>query len=46
MRSFSNDLRSGMSRALLEGMWDLIFILATVAFFIVSLAYVEGCQRL
>jgi hypothetical protein len=27
-------------------MWDLIFILATVAFFIVGLAYVEGCQRL
>jgi hypothetical protein len=29
-----------------RGMWDLIFILATVAFFIVSLAYVQGCQRL
>jgi len=27
-------------------MWDLIFILATVAFFAISLAYVEGCQRL
>jgi len=27
-------------------MWDLIFILATVVFFIVGLAYVEGCQRL
>ena len=29
-----------------RAMWDLIFILATVAFFAVSLAYVEGCQRL
>jgi len=29
-----------------EGMWDLIFILATITFFIVGLAYVEGCQRL
>jgi hypothetical protein len=27
-------------------MWDLIFIVATAAFFAVSLAYVEGCQRL
>jgi len=27
-------------------MWDSIFILATVIFFIVSLAYVEGCKRL
>jgi hypothetical protein len=27
-------------------MWDLIFVLATIAFFIVSLAYVEGCKRL
>jgi hypothetical protein len=28
------------------GMWDLTFILATVVFFAVSLAYVEGLQRL
>jgi hypothetical protein len=28
------------------GMWDLVFILATVVFFAVSLAYVEGCRRL
>ena len=27
-------------------MWDLIFIMATAAFFAVSLAYVQGCQRL
>ena len=27
-------------------MWDLIFIVATAAFFAVSLAYVQGCQRL
>ena len=26
-----------------KAMWDLIFVLATVAFFAVSLAYVEGC---
>jgi len=27
-------------------MWDAIFILATAAFFALSLAYVKGCQRL
>jgi hypothetical protein len=27
-------------------MWDVIFIVATAAFFAVSLAYVKGCQRL
>jgi hypothetical protein len=37
---------AGMSDALRSSMWDLIFILATIAFFIVSLSYVEGCRRL
>jgi hypothetical protein len=27
-------------------MLDLIFLAATIAFFVVSLAYVEGCRRL
>ena len=42
----SHDFLSGISRAFTRGMWDLIFVVATVAFFAVSLAYVEGCQRL
>jgi len=29
-----------------NGMLDLIFLIATVAFFALSLAYVQGCQRL
>jgi len=29
-----------------NGMLDLIFLVATVAFFALSLAYVRGCQRL
>jgi hypothetical protein len=29
-----------------NGMLDLIFLIATVAFFALSLAYVKGCQRL
>jgi len=27
-------------------MLDLVFVLATVAFFVLSLAYVRGCDRL
>lgn len=29
-----------------EIMFDLIFIAATVAFFLLSLAYVRGCEKL
>jgi hypothetical protein len=29
-----------------EGRMDLVFVIATVAFFAVSLAYVSGCDRL
>jgi hypothetical protein len=29
-----------------NGMLDLSFLVATVAFFALSLAYVQGCQRL
>ncbi len=28
------------------GMQDLIFIAATIAFFVLSIAYVYGCERL
>jgi len=37
-----------MARGVLKTvvMWDSIFILAIVIFFVVSLAYVEGCKRL
>lgn len=28
------------------GMLDLLFIVATMVFFLISLAYVRGCERL
>jgi hypothetical protein len=29
-----------------ELMWDAVSLLTTVAFFLLSLAYVKGCERL
>jgi hypothetical protein len=29
-----------------EGVQDLIWIVATVAFFVIAIAYVYGCERL
>lgn len=34
------------SRCRQEGRMDLVLVIATVAFFAVSLAYVRGCDRL
>jgi hypothetical protein len=28
------------------GMWDLLSIIATVIFFLIALAYVQGCEKL